>query len=332
MRSVRPIPPLLSLRVFEAVARHLSFSSAAQELNVTQSAVSHHIKKLEEDLGLPLFARRPRAVALTEAGQAYQVHVAAAFERLRLGTEAIRAASAPSVLTVGLLASFGTRWLASRLRGFHAAHPGIELRLRPDIALADLARGEVDVAIRYGRGKWPGLRARKLMPERLAVVCAPALLAGPGRPPRRLRPQDLLRFPILSSHASEPFEWAAWAARFGLDLGQAQTVHLHDYNIVVEAALAGQGIAMGRHRLIGPHLASGALVHALPGMVLDDPDIGWWLVTANGPRGAALETFCDWLMAVAAQAVEEVGNAGAAPLGKDDGGMDQSGSSVRAKD
>lgn len=329
MRSVRPIPPLLSLRVFEAVARHLSFSSAAQELNVTQSAVSHHIKKLEADLGLPLFERRPRAVALTEAGQAYQVHVAAAFERLRLGTEAIRAASAPSVLTVGLLASFGTRWLASRLRGFHAAHPGIELRLRPDIALADLARAEVDVAIRYGRGKWPGLRARKLMPERLAVVCAPGLLAGQGRP---RRPQDLLRFPILSSHASEPFEWAAWAARFGLDLGQAQTLHLHDYNIVVEAALAGQGIAMGRHRLIGPQLASGALVHALPGTVLDDPDIGWWLVTANGPRGTAVEAFCDWLMAVATEAAGEAGGAGGAPGGKDGGGMDRSGSSLHAKD
>ena len=167
------------------------------------------------------------------------------------------------------------------------------------------------------------------MPERLAVVCAPALLAG-GAAAAAAAPAGPAALPHPQLARQRAFEWAAWAPL--RPDWPAQTVHLHDYNIVVEAALAGRGIAMGRHRLIGPQLASGALVHALPGMVLDDPDIGWWLVTANGPRGAALETFCDWLMGRGRATVEEVGNAGAAPLGKDDGGMDQSGSSVRAKD
>ena len=297
MRSKRSLPPLVSLRAFEAAARRLSFSQAGQELFVSQSAVSHHIQKLEENLGVALFERRTRAVALTQAGQAYYAQVHAAFELLRQGTEQIRApAGARTALTVGLLASFGTRWLAPRLPAFSAAHPGIDLQLRPDIALADVAGGEVDVAIRYGRGAWPGVDAQLVMPERLSVVCVPALIAGPDRP---RKPQDLLRYPFLASHARHPFEWDAWARRFGLALGQAQTVRLHDYNIVVEAALAGQGMAMGRHRLIAQQLASGALVPALPGAVLDDPGIGWWLVTPRGPLSEAASAFRAWLIETA---------------------------------
>ncbi|MFJ1252061.1 LysR substrate-binding domain-containing protein [Cupriavidus sp. CuC1] len=299
MRSMRSLPPLVTLRAFEAAARRLSFSLAGQELFVSQSAVSHHIQRLESDLGVALFERRARAVALTPAGQAYYAKVHAAFELLREGTEQVRSpASARTTLTVGLLASFGTRWLAPRLQAFSLAHPGIDLQLRPDIALADVAGGEVDVAIRYGRGAWPGVQAQQLMPERLSVVCVPGLIAGPDRP---AKPQDLLRFPFLSSHARQPFEWDAWSRRFGLDLGQAQTVHLHDYNIVVEAALAGQGIAMGRHRLIAQQLASGALVQALPDAVLDDPGIGWWLVAPRGALGEAASAFRAWLLTVAAE-------------------------------
>ncbi|WP_420993081.1 transcriptional regulator GcvA [Cupriavidus sp. 30B13] len=293
MRSPPSLPPLLSLRAFEAAARRLSFSQAAQELFVTQGAVSHHIQRLESDLGVALFERRTRAVALTPAGQAYYAQVHAAFELLRLGTGQIRAAApARAALTVGLLASFATRWLAPRLPAFAAAHPGIDLQLRPDIALADVAAGEVDMAIRYGRGAWPGVRAQLLMPERLSVVCAPALVAGAGRP---RQPQDLLRHPLLASHARQPFEWDAWARRFGVDLRQAQTVHLHDYNIVVEAALAGQGLCMGRHRLIAPQLAAGTLVEALPGTVLEDPRIGWWLVMPPGAPGEPARALRAWL-------------------------------------
>ncbi|MNI45326.1 Glycine cleavage system transcriptional activator [compost metagenome] len=191
-----------------------------------------------------------------------------------------------------MLASFATRWLAPRLPAFAAAHPDIDLQLQPDIGLADVAGGEVDVAIRYGRGAWPGVSSRLLMTESLSVVCAPAL----GRGRKRARtPDDLLRHPLLTSHARQPFEWDAWARRFGMDLGRAQTVRLHDYNIVVEAALAGQGLAMGRHRLIAPHLASGALVQALPDAVLQDPRIGWWFVTPRGALSPAALALRDWL-------------------------------------
>ncbi|CAB3900641.1 MULTISPECIES: transcriptional regulator GcvA [Achromobacter] len=298
MRSARSLPALVSLRAFEAAARRMSFSLAAQELFVTQSAVSHHIQRLEAELGVALFERRTRAVALTAAGQAYYERVHAAFELLRQGTDELRApAKARQTLRVGLLASFATRWLAPRLAAFAEAHPDIDLQLQPDIGLADVAGGEVDVAIRYGRGVWPGVRARLIMTERLSVVCAPALIAGRKRP---RAPQDLLRFPLLASHARHPFEWDAWARHHGVDLGGVQPVRLHDYNIVVEAALAGQGMAMGRHRLIGAQLASGALVEALPGSALEAPRIGWWYVTPRGSLGDAAQRFHAWLAQEAA--------------------------------
>ncbi|MFC4278296.1 transcriptional regulator GcvA [Achromobacter aloeverae] len=297
MRLFRSLPPLLSLRAFEAAARHLSFSLAAAELFVTQSAVSHHIQKLEADLGVALFERRTRAVALTPEGEAYYANVHAAFELLRGGTEAIRAqAIGAATLTVGVLASFATRWLAPRLPAFSAAYPDITLQLRPEIALADVPAGAVDVAIRYGRGRWPATRARRLMAERLFPVCAPSLLAGGSRP---RRPQDLARFPILASYSKNAFEWDCWARHVGLDLGAMQTVQLHDYNIVVEAALAGQGIAMGRQRLIAGQLETGALVPVLPDAVLDDDRIGWWLVSPKGTPKRAASAFCDWLVQAA---------------------------------
>ncbi len=298
MRSTRSLPALVSLRAFEAAARRLSFSLAAQELFVTQSAISHHIQRLESELGVALFERRTRAVALTPAGQTYFDQVHAAFELLRQGTDAIRAPTEARItLKVGLLASFATRWLAPRLPGFAAAHPGIDLQLQPDTGLADVAGGEVDVAIRYGRGVWPGVTSRLLMTERLSVVCAPALIAGRKRP---RTPDDLLRHPLLTSHAKQPFEWDAWARHYGMDLGRAQTVRLHDYNIVVEAALAGQGLAMGRHRLIASHLASGALVPALPDAVLEDSRIGWWFVAPRGALSPAAKALQDWLRETAA--------------------------------
>lgn len=237
----RPLPPLLSLRAFEAAARRLSFSLAAQELFVTQGAVSHQIHKLETDLGVVLFDRRARGVELTSEGHAYYARVHQAFALLRLGTEELRGrAPGRTTLSVGVLASFATHWLAPRLATFSAAHPQIDLQLHSSIALADLGAGEVDLAIRYGRGGWPDVEARKLMPERLAPVCAPSLLASgppPRMPPRT--PRELLRFPLLSSYSQYTFEWDAWAAHVGLDLGNTKRVQLHDYNIVVEAAIAG---------------------------------------------------------------------------------------------
>ena len=167
---------------------------------MTQSAISHQIQKLEADLGVALFERRTRAIELTPEGRAYYEKVHAAFELLRAGTSEVRAHADERVtLTVGLLASFATRWLAPRLHAFSAAHPGIDLQLRPEIALADVSGGEVDVAIRYGRGGWPGVRSQQLMPERLSLVCVPS-------PRRRKEPSAQAAGPAALSVAGVVFE------------------------------------------------------------------------------------------------------------------------------
>ena len=150
----RSLPALVSLRAFEAAARRLSFSLAGEELYVTQSAISHHIQKLEAELGAALFERRTRAVALTPAGRPYE-RVHAAFELLRQGTEDIARRSVRAAGSGSACCRPATRWLAPRLPAFSAAHPDIELQLQPDIGLADVAGGEVDAAIRYGRGPGP---------------------------------------------------------------------------------------------------------------------------------------------------------------------------------
>ncbi|GAB1577749.1 transcriptional regulator GcvA [Bordetella petrii] len=302
MDPLRHLPPLTTLRAFEAVGRHLSFSRAADELFVTQSAVSHQINKLERELGGPLFVRRTRAIAFTPRGQAYYDQVRAALELLARATRQARAPQrAEAQLKVGLLASFAARWLVPRLPAFTRAHPGISLQLVPDIGLADVAAGDVNLAIRYGRGHWPDAHLVKLMPERLAPVCAPGLL---GRRRQLKSLDDLLRHPLLVSHSRHPFEWEIWSQAHGVDLSGARTLHLHDYNIVIEAALGGQGIAMGRHRLVQPLLAAGALVLPAPHAVYEDPDIGWWLVLPRTALPEPAAAFCQWVQAEAARRPE----------------------------
>ncbi|MCD0504816.1 transcriptional regulator GcvA [Bordetella petrii] len=298
MDSLRHLPALTTLRAFEAVGRHLSFSRAANELFLTQSAVSHQVQKLERDLGGPLFVRRTRSIAFTPRGQAYHEQVRAALEMLDRATRQARDADAAAAqLKIGLLASFAARWLVPRLAAFTQAHPGIGLQLVPDIRLADVAAGEVDLAIRYGRGHWNDVHLVKLMAERVAPVCAPALL---GRRRRFKSAAEVARHPLLVSHSRQPFEWELWSQAQGMDLSAARRVHLHDYNIVIEAALAGQGIAMGRQRLVQPLLDAGRLVMPAGKDYYQDGDIGWWLAVPRSALPAPAAAFCQWIQAQAA--------------------------------
>ncbi|MGE7959331.1 LysR substrate-binding domain-containing protein [Pseudomonas sp. NPDC089530] len=285
MELSKALPPLLALRAFEAVARHLSFVKAAQELSVTQSAISHQVHKLEDYLDKRLFVRRTRAIDLTEAGNAYYLQIRPALERIAQATHDLRDAMAhESVLRIGLLASFATLWLAPRLAGFTRLHPRIRVELLPDIGLADVAGGEVDLAIRYGKGGWPNVQARRFMAERIAPVCSPEFKA-----------RGLAQGPLLMARSHQPFEWNDWSRHHHFDLSGYPSLMLHDYNIVVEAAVAGQGIAMGRHQLIQRRLAEGSLVPAFDLPPLDSA-IGYWLVTAEGPLAPATAAFVDWLI------------------------------------
>ena len=172
------LPPLNALRAFEAAGRHLSFTKAAEELYVTQAAISHQIKGLEEYLGIPLFRRLNRALLLTEAGQHYLPSVSQALEDLRKATDQLYQRDAVGVLTVTLLPSFAARWLVPRLGRFRQAHPDIEIRIAPTLETIDFAQDDVDIAIRYGHGSYPGLRCERFMSEDIYPVCSPELLQG----------------------------------------------------------------------------------------------------------------------------------------------------------
>src|SRR5436305_8824930 len=172
------LPSLNGLRAFEAAARHLSFTNAASELNVTQTAISHQIKRLEEELGVRLFLRQNRALTLTPAAKEYLPGIRAAFNDLRLATDRLKRRDNDHVLTVSTLASLAAKWLLPRLSAFQEAHPGIDVHLTTSMNLVDFRNGDVDAAIRYGRGQWPGVRADWLMADQMFPVCSPALLTG----------------------------------------------------------------------------------------------------------------------------------------------------------
>jgi LysR family glycine cleavage system transcriptional activator len=292
------LPPMLTLRAFEAVARHLSFVNAARELSVTQSALSHQVHKLEAFLECRLFIRRTRAIELTDAGRTYQRQVRQALEGIAAATRMVRhTAPAPSVLRIGLLASFATMWLAPRLSSFISANPDIRVELVPSYELADVAGGEVALAIRYGKGGWPNVNAVRLMNERLFPVCSPQYKASWLAAQQGVKQPGLAPGPLLTAQATIPFEWLDWARQVHIDISKLSSLMLHDYNIVVEAAVAGQGIAMGRDRLIKRRLLDGSLVQLLNDAVYEG-EIGYWLVTSDEPLGSAAQRFADWLIAV----------------------------------
>ncbi|NML33055.1 LysR substrate-binding domain-containing protein [Paraburkholderia antibiotica] len=288
----RDLPPLLTLRVFEAVARNLSFIRAADELAVTQSAVSHQIQKLEQYLGVLLFVRRTRSIELTAEGNSYYEKVRKGLESIAEGTRQIRGIkSRTTPLKVSLLSSFATHWLAPRLVEFSAAYPDIRLQLMPSIELANIGAGAADIAIRYGEGHWPNVASTLLMRERIAPVCSPAYLAEHG-PFKSVN--DMREGPLLMSYALRHFEWDAWSSHVQWDLTSVPKVMLHDYNIVLEAAVAGNGIAMGRHRLIEKRLAAGTLVEIFPELAYEGT-IGYWLVTPDAPLDSVVNQFLGWI-------------------------------------
>ncbi|RVA21731.1 LysR family transcriptional regulator, partial [Mesorhizobium sp. M7A.F.Ca.CA.004.11.2.1] len=192
-RQVAQLPPLQAIRVFEAVARHLSFTKAASELAMTQAAVSYQIKVLEERVGAPLFLRRPRQIALTEAGQRLAPAVSEAFAILGQAYAAARG-GADGLLCVTTVLTFASNWLAHRLGSFQIAHPALAVRLETSSRLTDFAREDTDIAIRSGGGKWPGLEAHKLLDADFTPMLSPKLAATIGGV---REPADLLRLPIL---------------------------------------------------------------------------------------------------------------------------------------
>lgn len=260
----RHLPPLNALKAFEAAGRHLSFTRAAEELNVTPAAISHQVKALEDFLGVPLFRRLVRGLLLTDAGQRFLPGIAAGFDGLAGAVNDLRGIEESGVLTVSVMHSLASRWLVPRLDRFHDVHPEIDLLVSSTVRLVDFARDNIDVAIRYGLGKWPGLRADLLRAEELFPVCSPALL-DKGH---RLRTVDDLRhFTLIHDRSWSAIsfddypDWSTWltaAGGQGIDAGRG--LSLTPSELVIQAAIEGQGVALGRSFLVESALADGRLV------------------------------------------------------------------------
>lgn len=285
------LPPLNALRAFECAARHLSFTRAAAELHVTQAAISHQVKALEEYLGLKLFRRLNRALLLTEEGQAYAASLNEAFALMQHATGRLYALQAASPLTVSVLPSFAARWLVPRLGRFRQRWPDADLLIDPSTRLADLQGGEVDVAIRYGRGRYPGLHAERLLGEALFPVCSPQLLASAGQ---LAQAADLARLPLL--HDDDHGDWLAWLDAVGAKNVQAMRGSVFtDSSLLLQAAIAGQGVAMARGVLADDALREGLLVRPFPQSL--PVELAYHLVClperAQQPK---IARFRDWLM------------------------------------
>jgi LysR family transcriptional regulator, glycine cleavage system transcriptional activator len=301
------LPSLDTLRVFSVVARHRSFTKAADELYLTQSAVSHRVRALEEELGVLLFNRRPRQVELTRAGQilAQRVDQAVAdiartIARLNLGDDTRR-------LTVTMLPSVASRWLVPRLPHFHALHPDIELQLIADPRLLDLRAARIDLAIRFGRGIYPGYAVTKLMPDRVFPVCSPRFIAQRGPV---MTVEALLGLPLLHDSSTEGdgsgTDWRSWLDHVGwreaaCDDGQ----RFSDAGLLIDAAVLGLGIALARASLVSDHIANKTLI--CPLRLAAPTAFAYYLVGL--PDTTALQkivSFRNWLQAEAARHLSQL--------------------------
>jgi LysR family glycine cleavage system transcriptional activator len=288
------LPSLNGLRAFEAAARHMSFTLAASELNVTQTAISHQIRRLEEELGVRLFVRQNRSLSLTPEAREYLPGIRAAFNDLRLATDRLLRKDDGNVLTVSTLASLAAKWLLPRLYDFQEKHPGIDVRITTSTALVDFKRDGVDAAIRYGRGHWPGLRADWLMADRMFPVCSPSLLAG--RKPLK-KPQDLAEHVLLHSSSGYDDDWRLWLTAAGLpaDLSKQPGITFDLIFMTVQAAIDGIGVAMGRTSYVQDDIKKGRLV--VPFEIELPVDAGFYLVSPEARTDSPkLSAFRNWLM------------------------------------
>jgi len=288
----RPYLPLNALRAFECSARHLSFTLAAAELNVTQAAVSQQVRGLEARLGVALFRRLPRGLALTDEGLALLPVLADAFGRMEAVIQQFDNGHFFEVLSVGVVGTFAVGWLMSRLRVFREACPFIDLRLMTHNNVVDLAAEGLDFAIRFGDGNWRGLQADHLLPAPLGVLCAPAIAA------RIRRPQDLAHETLLRSYRVE--DWPAWFAAAGRACPAIRGPVFDSSRLMVEAAMQGAGVALAPSSMFGRELAEGRLVQPLATEVATG---SYWLTRLRSrPLSAAMTAFRDWLLAQTAAA------------------------------
>ena len=285
----RTLPPLEAFRFFEAAARHLNFTRAAEELHVTHGAVSQRIKHLEEHLGKPLFRRAGRRMLLTDEGRRLLDRVRVAIDQIAEAVDAIRPASFESRLTISTAPCFAAYWLLPRLAEFNEHHPEIQVDLRASLSLADFTRDGVDMAVRFGSGMWPGVTAIKLYDEELFPVSSPAFQNG--RLPRT--PEDLLHVPLLHD---ERQPWSMWFEAVGLQYrDNDQGPRYGEHHLRLAAAIGGLGVALARASLVEAELQCGRLARLFRQSVRTRHS--YFIVYPPGSEKVGkIRVFRDWLL------------------------------------
>jgi LysR family glycine cleavage system transcriptional activator len=292
----RRLPPLNALKAFEAAARHESFTRAADELCVTQGAVSHQVKALEAELGLKLFNRQRQRLVITESGRSYLAIVRDAFDRIADGTEELLRRQNSGVLTVSTSPNFAAKWLVHRLSRFAQAHPTIDLRVSASLHHVDFAREDIDLAVRHGDGSDTGLHVVRLCAEELFPVCSPKLLKGK----HALRtPADLRHAMLL--HVNDRQDWKKWleGARVGgIDLAHGPL--FNQASMAIDAAVQAQGVTLARTALAAWDLIGGRLVRPFS-LALQVPYAYWIVCPKPAAQLPKVIAFSEWLLAEAAQ-------------------------------
>ena len=287
-------PSLNGLKAFESAARHMSFTTAAEELNVTQTAVSHQIRRLEDELGVRLFLRLKDGLALTSEGQAYLPGISSAFHEIRRATERLLDGGNNSVLTISTLVSLASKWLLPRLASFQEAFPDIDVRVTASTELVDFRKGGIDAAIRYGFGDWKGLRADWLMSDEIFPVCSPTLLEGRNG---LSSPADLANQTLLQVSGMTHDDWNLWLSAAGQPTRFAEDARLtFDLAMMaVQAAIDGLGVCIGRSSYVDDDLKAGRLV--APFNLRLKSDLGFYLVTPlESASSKKVQAFRTWLM------------------------------------
>jgi LysR family glycine cleavage system transcriptional activator len=292
----RQLPPLNALKAFEAAARHESFTRAAEELCVTQGAVSHQVKALEAELGLKLFNREHQRLIITEGGRAYLAVVRDAFDRISDGTQRLLQRQSGGALTVSTSPNFAAKWLVHRLGRFAEAHPEIDLRVSASRHHVDFAREDIDLAVRHGDGTASGLHVTRLCAEELFPVCSPKLLEGRNG---LRRPSDLARFRLL--HVDNQQGWSQWLDFAGVTgVDPSRGLILNQASMAIDAAVDGQGVVLARTALAASDLLGGRLMR--PFDIAMPASYAYWIVCSKAvAKLPKIVAFSDWLLAEAAE-------------------------------
>ncbi len=290
------MPPLNALRFFEAAARHLSFTKAAEELNVTPGAVSQQIKTLEDYIGAKVFRREKRSLLLTDEAQASLPILREGFEKLIEASAVLSSQTDSGRLTVSVAPSLAAKWLVPRLDQFHEAHPEVDVWISADMNVVDFAMGDVDLAIRYGAGEYEGLQVERLMSETIVPVCSPRLLMGDNA---LKTPADLAHHALL--HDSSPDKddsiptWPMWLKAAGVEnVDGSRGIKFNQSSLVIEAAVAGKGVALAKSALALADLEAARLV--IPFDMTTPSSFAYYIVHPTSKASfPAVKTFKEWL-------------------------------------